>query len=172
MDAHDDPEGRVGPLQLLAQEPEADVVHAAAAVPLGDRARRGNPAAPILRKVGRWTSWRSSQLADVGQDLRLREGARGVPDEDVLRGQLEVDQGASLLRRDRHDAGVVRVGLGGGTGHDSRVGGRRRLTSFITHRLPADPSPAPNAWALGGRHALGLVVRRAASGPLAADRSP
>ena len=37
VDALDDPERRVGPLELLAQHREADVVHARAAVALGDR---------------------------------------------------------------------------------------------------------------------------------------
>ena len=95
MDALDHPEGRVGPLQLLAQQREADVVHAQAAVPLRDR-RPQEAELAHLREDLAVDLAAGVPLPDVGQDLRLDEGAGGVADEPVLVGQGEVDHGEGL----------------------------------------------------------------------------
>ena len=94
MDALDDAERRVGPLELLAQEREADVVHAGAAVALGDRraqeAQLGHPGEDLAVDLALLVP-----LADVGQDLGLGERAGGLLDEPVLVRQGEVDHGSS-----------------------------------------------------------------------------
>ena len=142
MDAHDHPEGGVGPLQLLAQEPEADVVHARAAVALGDR--RAEEAQLAHLAEGRQVDLVSLvPLADVGQDLRLGEGARGVPHEAVLRAQLEVDHVGDAPRG---SAAQGRAAMGGVDAAFQAGNGERRQIV----RLPLTRPPAAPCVAVGG----------------------
>jgi hypothetical protein len=90
VDALDDAECGVGPLQLFAQQGEADVVHAGAAVGLRDRrAKEALLAHPIEDLPVDLAAL--VPFADVGQDLGLGEGAGGVTDQPVLVAQAEVD---------------------------------------------------------------------------------
>ena len=90
MDALDDTERRVGTLELLAQQREADVVHPGAAVRLGDRGAEepelAHPREDLAVDLALLVP-----LADVGQDLGLGEGADALADEPVLVGEGEVD---------------------------------------------------------------------------------
>ena len=98
VDALDDPEGRVGPLQLLAEDGEADVVHARAAPLLGDRRAEepelGHPGEDLAVDLALLVP-----LADVRQDLGLDELADGLLDEAVLVGEAEVDHGTEARCR-------------------------------------------------------------------------
>ena len=90
VDALDDTERGVGTLQLLAQDPEADVVHPGPAIRLGDRGAQE----PELAHLGEDLAMDLAllvPLADVGQDLGLGEGAHALLHEPVLVGQGEVD---------------------------------------------------------------------------------
>ena len=92
VDALDDPERRVGPLELLAQDREADVVHPGAAPRLRDR--RAEEA--LLGHLPEQLAGEAAVLvpaADVGQDLGLGERPGRLLDEPVLVGQGEVDHG-------------------------------------------------------------------------------
>ena len=105
VDALDDAEGRVGPLQLLAQQREADVVHAGAAVRLRDR----RPEEALLAHLGEELAVDLAllvPLADVRQDLRLGEGARALLDQAVLVGQAEVDHRRDASSRPRRPSGT------------------------------------------------------------------
>jgi hypothetical protein len=100
MDRLDDTERRVGTLELLAQDREADVVHAGTAVRLGDRgaeeaelAHLGEHLAVDLALL--------VPLADMREDLGLREGADALLDEPVLVGEGEVDHHADRSRGGR-----------------------------------------------------------------------
>jgi len=106
VDAHDHPEGRVRPLQLLAQEAQADVVHARTAVALGDR-RAEEAQLAHLAEGGQGHLVTLVPLADVGQDLRLGEGADGLLDERVLGGQGEVDHGTARSFRSGGRVGPI-----------------------------------------------------------------
>ena len=90
MDAHDHAKGGVAALQLLAQDAQADVIHARSAVRLGDgRAQEPEFAHPVedftmdlaLLVPG----------SDVRRDLGRHEVAHGLLDEDVLRGERGID---------------------------------------------------------------------------------
>jgi len=93
MDALDDTERRVGPFQLLAQDREADVVHARPAVGLRDRRAQkpelAHPAEDLAVDLALLVPF-----TDVGQDLGLGERAGAVRDEPVLVGEAEVDHRA------------------------------------------------------------------------------
>ena len=97
--ALDDTERRIGTLQLLAQDREADVVHPAAAVGFGDRgseeALLPHPSEHLAVDFALRVPF-----ADVRQDLGLCERSRGLLDELVLVGQREVHHGAHPTRRE------------------------------------------------------------------------
>ena len=99
VDALDDPEGGVGAFELLAQDREADVVHAGAAVGLGDR-RAEEPLLAHPREQLAREATVLVPVADVRQDLGLGEGSGALLDEAVLVGQAEVDH-RSMLAGDR-----------------------------------------------------------------------
>ncbi len=109
MDALDDTERRVGTLQLLAQQGEADVVHPAAAVRLGDRRPQEALLAHLREELAVDLAGRVP-LTDIRQDLRLGEGSRGIAHELVLIGQAEVDHRRNRTRqrvtRGSHYAGT------------------------------------------------------------------
>ncbi len=90
MDALDHAERRVGALELLAQDREADVVHPGTAVVLGNRsaeeAELAHPAEQLAREAAFLVP-----APDVRQDLRLREGAGALLDEAVLIREGEID---------------------------------------------------------------------------------
>ena len=79
VDAHDHAEGRVGALELLAQDAQADVVHARRRRSAPGSARPGSRARPSASKTSRWTSSRCVPLADVGRDLGRGELAHRLP---------------------------------------------------------------------------------------------
>ena len=87
-----------GTLQHLAQDREADVVHPAAAVRLGDRGTQepllGHAVEDLAMDLALFVP-----LADVGQDLGLGEGTGGGLDELVLVGQGEIDHAVHPTRR-------------------------------------------------------------------------
>jgi hypothetical protein len=94
VDALDDPERGVGTLELLAQEREADVVHAGAAVLLGDRRAKeallAHPVEDLAMDLALLVP-----LADVREDLGLCKGPDALLDEAVLVGEREVDHGCN-----------------------------------------------------------------------------
>ena len=103
VDALDDAERGVGPLELLAQDREADVVHAGAAVALRDR-RAEEALLGHLRRTARGESRPPRPTARMfGQDLGLGERAGRLLDEAVLVGEAEVDHRPNASGR---DAGV------------------------------------------------------------------
>ena len=93
MDALDDAERGVRSLELLAQDREADVVHARSAVRLRDwgaeKAELAHAAEYLAVDLALLVP-----LANVRQDLRFGEGANAVRDEPVLVRQRKVDHGA------------------------------------------------------------------------------
>src|SRR6266540_2833025 len=94
VDALQDAESRVRPLELLAQDGEADVIHAGTAVALGNRgaeeAQLAHPGEDLAVDLAARVP-----VANVGQDLRLGEGAGALLDEPVLVREREVDHGCS-----------------------------------------------------------------------------
>ena len=101
MDALDDPERRVGALELLADHREADVVHPAAAPLRVDRgaeeAQLGHAREDLAVDLALLVP-----LADVGLDLGLGELADRLLDEPVLVGRAKVDHaGHSRVGSDR-----------------------------------------------------------------------
>ena len=98
MDALDDTERGVGTLQLLAQDREAEVVHPAAAVRLGDRGAQepelAHPREDLAMDLALLVP-----LADVGQDLGLGERADRLLHEPVLVAQREIDHDGILRGR-------------------------------------------------------------------------
>ena len=109
MDALDDPERRVGPLELLAEQREADVVHPGAAVAPPGSARRGSPSSPIRAKTSRWTSPFSSHSRMWG---RISASAKARADcwtrrfSSVRRSRSRVDA-SEFQPRGRAFAGVA-----------------------------------------------------------------
>ena len=99
MDAHDHAEGGVGALQLLAQDAEADVVHASAAPALPDGRAQEPQLAHLLEDVAADLALRVP-LADVRLDLGRGEVAHRLLHELVLVRQREVDR--HLANRNRH----------------------------------------------------------------------
>ena len=90
VDALDDAERGIGPLELLAQDREADVVHAGAAIALRDR--RAEEA--LLGHLPEQLAGKAAvlvPLADVRQDFGIGERPDGLLDEAVLVGEAEVD---------------------------------------------------------------------------------
>ena len=106
MHALDDPECRVGTLQLLAQQREADVVHPTAAVVLRDRGAQ-EPLLGHLLEHAPGEAVAGVPLADVGQDLGFGEGPGSPLDQPVLVGEREVDHG---LHRTRPGAATGQAG--------------------------------------------------------------
>jgi len=112
VDALDDPEGRVRPLQLLANDREAQVVHPRAAPLLVDRRAEepelGHPGEDLAMDLALLVP-----LTDVRDDLALGELADGLLDEPVLVGQAEIDRHGDLEVGGRVGAGrrdrVVRM---------------------------------------------------------------
>ena len=94
MDALDDAERRVGALELLAQDREAGVVHAGAAVRLRDRGAEEAHLAHLREQLAVDLAL-LVPVADVRDDLGLGEGAHALADELVLIGQGEFDHGSS-----------------------------------------------------------------------------
>jgi hypothetical protein len=111
VDRLDDAERRIGTLQFLAQDREADVVHPPAAVSLGDRraeeALLPHPLEDLAMDLALLVP-----LADVRQDLGFGERAGGRLDELVLVGQGEIDHGAHPTRRAWRPAGAIRIAVG------------------------------------------------------------
>ena len=109
VDALDDPEGGVGPLELLADHREADVVHARAA-PAGVDGRAEQAELAHAREHLAVDLALLVPLADVRQDLGLGELTDRLLDEAVLVGRAEVDHRRIL----------------GGAGHTKPAGWRTR----------------------------------------------
>ena len=134
MHALDHPERRVGTLQLLAQQREAQVVHPGAAVLLGDR----RPQEAQLREAPEELAWVPAGLVpgpDVRQELALCEGACGIADEQVLVAQREVDDGAlgrSMTCRDRSVAA-----------ERSTAAPRRGVVGVVPRGRVASPTRSP-----------------------------
>src|SRR4029079_11203330 len=99
VDALDDAERGIGPFELLAQDREADVVHAGAAVALRDR--RAEEA--LLRHLPEQLAGKAAVLVplpDAGQDLSLGERPDRLLDQAVLVGEAEVDHRPNASGRD------------------------------------------------------------------------
>ncbi len=97
VDALDDPERRVGALELLAQDREADVVHPGAALGLGDRGAEEALLAPSASKTSRWTSPFSSHSRMWGRISASANARAALLDEPVLVGQREIDHDSRFL---------------------------------------------------------------------------
>ena len=125
VDALDDTERRVGTLQLLAQDREADVVHPGAAVGLRDRraeeAQLAHPGEHLAVDLALLVP-----LADVRQDLRLGEGPDALLDEAVLVGEGEVDhRGIVRAAADMRPRPAARGALAATAIRDAAAGLRR-----------------------------------------------
>ena len=92
VDALDDPEGGVGPLELLADDGEAEVVHPARRPSASWIGAPRKPSSAIRPKTSRWTSPFSSHSRMWGWISRLGEVADGLLDEAVLVGRAKVDR--------------------------------------------------------------------------------
>ena len=99
VDALDDPERGVGTLQLLAQDREAEVVHPAAAVRLGDRGAQEARARPSSSNTSRWTSPFSSHSRMYGRISASAKARHALLHEPVLVGQGEIDHAGHRTRR-------------------------------------------------------------------------
>ena len=97
VDALDDTERGVGTFELLAQDPEARVVHPAAAVRLGDRGAEEPELAHLLEQLAVDLALRVP-VADERHDLGLGEGPHALLDQPILVGQGEVDHVADRSR--------------------------------------------------------------------------
>jgi hypothetical protein len=156
VDALDDAERGVGPLKLLAQDRERDVVHAGAAIALRDRraeeALLGHPPEQLAGKAAVLVP-----APDVGEDLRLGERANGLLDEAVLVGEREVDHRADASGR---DAGrVVRQA-------DQRTGGTADSCAaplVVTQGGPTGGGTARSGSSLAACHARRTNARRNAA---------
>ena len=98
VDALDDAERGVGTLQLLAQDREADVVHAAAAICLRDRRAEEALLGHLLEDLAVDFAL-LVPLADVRQDLGLGERPGRLLDEPVLVREGEIHHAAHRTRR-------------------------------------------------------------------------
>ena len=90
-------EGRVGALELLAQDAQADVVDARPAVLAPGSARPGSPSSRHALEDLAMDLVLGVPLADVRLDLAPREVADGRLDELVLVAQRKVDHVVSEL---------------------------------------------------------------------------
>jgi hypothetical protein len=105
----DRPGGRVPAPDLLDDQPVREVIEAAAAVLLGDDRAKEPHVGDLLDEVEIKPLF-AVIFAGDGDDLAVGEVARGLPDQALLVGQLEVDQdAASYIRPKGEDRAAVRV---------------------------------------------------------------
>ena len=98
VDALDDAERGVGPLELLAQQGEADVVGPGPAVRLGDRRPQKSERAELGEDLGMDLAG-GVPVLDVRDDLGLCERMRRLLDQAVLVAEAEVDHAGSSQGR-------------------------------------------------------------------------
>ena len=108
VDAHDDAAARARGADLLHRERVAERVHPRAAVLLRDGDAEQARAPPSCARISLGQRPRLVELGGLGGDLARGEVARGVADQPLLFGQLEIHRLAqsSAARRGRECAGA------------------------------------------------------------------
>ena len=90
MHRHDDPQRGVDVFELLADDPEADVVHAGAAVLLRHRAAE-QAQLRHLRQDGRVEPVLAIELADARRDFARAPLPDGALEQLLLLGEIEIN---------------------------------------------------------------------------------